>query len=284
MIDGQWEIDGYLFGANTQIMVSSVTFEGYDVNNYDFNRENTDEMVMGRDSLKPGTITFEMAALDNYYVSSGLSVPGFERARGSYDSFTKHWRGDSSRQHWNEYLPLAYKRQGQERLIYGRPRKLTPLPYASRRGNQPFTCQYQTADTFTYSRMEYYEDGPVSTLGTRNVPARRDLLEGTADTWFAIQIEGPITNPVIEIGADKKITLETTLAAGKQIEISSYPWRRRVINSDSETLSAFLIDDSPYMDELKIPAGEETAFGLSGSGTSGSTLLRVLWREAYYAY
>ncbi len=285
MIDGQWQIgNDYTFGSNTQVVVSGVEFEGYEVNNYDFNRENTDEIVMGRDSFKPGLVTFELTALDNYSVSTEMDVPGFQRAREVYEEFTKYWRGDQIRNLWNQYLPLAYKRHGTERLIYGRPRKLTPLRVGQRKGNQPFTCQYQTADTFTYSRMEYYEDGPVSTLGTRNVSVRRDLLDGQADTWFAIQIEGPITNPTVEIGPDMRIKLQTTLAAGKLIEISSYPWRRRVINSDGYTLSAFLIEDSPYMDELKIPGGEATDFGLSGSGTSGNTLLRVLWREAYYAY
>ena len=283
MIDGQWKIGDFVFGKGTQILLSTVEFEGYDVNNYDFPRENTDELVMGRDSLKPGLVTFEMTVLDNYLVDSGAPVPGFRRAREIYEEFVKNWRGDLVREQWNEFLPLSYKRHGTERLIYGRPRKLTPLPHASRRGNQPFTCQYQTSDTLTYSRMEYYEEGPLTNLGSRNISCRRDLLKGMAPAWFVIQIFGPITNPAVEIGPDMKIELQRTIQAGKAVEISSYPWRRRVIDSDSNTLSASLVGSSPYMDEMKLPPGENTTIGMSGSGTSGSTFCRVLWREAYYA-
>lgn len=283
MIDGQYEIAGYRFGTNTQLMVSSVTFEGYEVNASDFNRENTDEMVFGRDTLKPGLVTFELGALDNYMLSTLGDAPGFKRSREVLEDFTKAWRGDSIRGLWNEYLPMYYKRHGQERAIFGRPRKINALPHANKRGNIPITCQYQTADTFTYSRKEWYNDGPPVAFGTRNIAINRDLLDGPAPAWFSLIIEGPITNPKIQVGPDMTIELQASITAGQFIEISSYPWRRRVINSSSQTLSAFLIGDSPYMDEMKIPPKVLTTVGLSGSGTSGATKLSVLWREAYYA-
>lgn len=288
--NGQFQIGSVVFGEGTIYQVSNVEVSGYDVQAGQYAVPMTDEIRFGRDFLSPSTITFTMAALNNFYLQDILPIAGVDPAllppltsgREATENLAAEWRADDIRSKWGYLKPLYYARDGKQLRIYGRPRKFASGSTGRKAEWIDMVCDYQRVDTISYSDTEYGVVVDPSAAGT--TPGSVVRADGSLPTWVRILITGPITNPKVKFGNLFTIELTTVLAAGKVIEINSYPWERRIINSDAANLSASLTGASPYLDEVKLPPKATTGVGLSGTGTTGATNAAILWREAYATF
>jgi hypothetical protein len=275
----QFQLGDLVFGEHTKYPVVGVTIATYNVNNQDFQIPQSNETRMGQDTLQAGPITFTMGVFDNAPMGYGYNTLPDDLILKSSKLLTalqKEWKADDVRQQWGALKPLVYcDGYGVVRQIYGRPRKFT---YTRKRPGSQFhkvTAEYARIDTLTYTDTEFAAE---LTNGAGPVGFTRD--GGDARAWYRVLLTGPQTNPLIIVGADQ-IELQLTIADGVEVEVNSYPWSRRIIDSNGVNLRTTLIGNSKYLDRLGIPADTSVPMSWVASGTSGDSECVVLWRDAY---
>jgi hypothetical protein len=91
---------------------------------------------------------------------------------------------------------------------------------------------------------------------------------------------GPMTHPVVTYG-DQTLELTTHIDAGKVLEVSSYPWSRRVVDSDGINRRTEVIGDTLYLDQIKFYAGQSIDISWTCDDSDSGTQMFFLWREAY---
>lgn len=280
LVENQYKIGDVLFGQGTPIRVSKFEPGGYDVNIRDRNVDLTDEVAFGFDSYTPQPIAFEMSVIDNYDMRFGPNIvmAGWKSGPQYLEQLKKEWRADPVRRVWSSMKSLEYKKNGNERVVFGRPRKFTEVKTGRGAEFIPVVAEFLPCDTFSYSNEMF---GSQATIGLDGTIARSG---GEGETWIQFLIQGPINQPRIVVDGFWEVQVDVNLASGKVLEINSSPWQRRVIDSDSNNLSAKLIGDSAYLGDMKLPPGETVTFSISGSGTSSETKCVATWREAYLAY
>lgn len=279
--ENQYQIGDVVFGNGTPIRVSSFSPGGYEVVANDTPRERADEISFGRDSLSPQPIVFEMSVIDNFNIAFGpnFRVDGWPSGPELLERLGSEWRASETRQNWNAQKALHYRKNGIQKVIFGRPRKMTVT--TGKLGGEfiPVVADFMPVDTLAYS------SDLISRFVARDVDLAitRPSSGGKGDSWIEAYVDGPIVNPTIDFGI-WKAQFNYTVAAGETIELNSTPWLRRVVSSNGQYLSARLIGDSAYLDEMKIPPSTTTTARLTGTGTSGATRLTVAYREAYLNY
>jgi hypothetical protein len=275
----QWQLGDVIFGEYTKYPVLGVQIATYNVNNQDFQIPQSNETRMGQDTLQAGPLTFTMGVYDNAPVRYGYnSLPDDLILKSSklLTALQKEWKADEVRQQWGVLKPLIYcDGYGSVRQIYGRPRKFT---YTRKRPGSLFhkvTAEYARIDTLTYTDTEY-------SVGLNNAdsPVSYTRDGGDATAWYRVLLVGPQTNPLVIVG-DDQIQLQTTIAAGVTVEVNSYPWSRRIVDSLGVNRRTTLIGNSKYLDRLGIPAATSVPMSWFAAGTTSASKCLVLWRDAY---
>jgi hypothetical protein len=95
-------------------------------------------------------------------------------------------------------------------------------------------------------------------IGFNNDPVYIYRDRGDAPAWFRVLFYGPLTHPTVTIG-NVQIELGIDVQPNVIVEVSSYPWMRRVVDSNNINWRAALIGSSQYLDQLQIPAQTEIA-------------------------
>jgi hypothetical protein len=280
MRPGQYQIGNVIFGRNTLYPINELNMNGYDVTAGDYQLSSADEVRMTRDFFKPTSISFTVGVLDNFLIKNlagygtGVAPPD---GKVLLDNFIREWRADEVRNVWGATKPIKCRQDdNQTTLIYGRPRKLAVGKRSLKSQFAVVVAEYQRLDTLAYSDDEYFVNVTPST------PRTVSRFAGQAPAWLRFLLTGPINNPLITFGSLFQIQVNYNIPAGKVLEINSYPWTRRVILApDNLNISPLMVPPSPYLSEVKFPAGSSQAVSLSGGSTTGATNLSVLWREAY---
>lgn len=255
---GQYQLgeDGIKFGRGTIYPVSSVEFQGYNVQAQDSQLIRSDEMQFGIDSFVPGPIIFEMGALDFREIPNMASLigeteyPAGPMGTNAIHNLAQMWRGDAYRRSWGEMVPLKYcTKDGNVVVVYGRPRKFQTSKSSTHTNFYTVHAEFQRADTLCYDDEESgYEiiqgEDPVMI-----VPG------GQSASWLRIIGYGPLETPVITIG-EQQVVLDIDIGEGEAFEVNSYPWSRRAILSDGTNISAKLIGDTQYLDQLRLFPGQ----------------------------
>lgn len=283
---GQYQLGAVRFGRFTQLPIESMEFTGYGVSSTDYQLPRADELRFGIDTFQPGSINFSIGILDNFLLpnmagSTGVSsVPGLQNALQTLESLHYEWKADDIRKEFGFVKPLFACRAGETVRIYGRPRKFAHNTASMKAQHRMAVCEFQRVDTFCYSESLY---NVVADPGTEGVTTQNIVRSGgAAPTWLQILITGPIDHPKIKIGSLALVDVNYNLAAGKVLEINTYPWTRRVVDSDGFNVAPLMIGTSPYLDELLLMPNTTTGVGFSGANTTTATKMVVQWREAYH--
>lgn len=284
----QYQIGSFVFGRKTNCPVSQVQIQSYNVNTQDFQVIRSDERSFGIDTLSPGNITFTMSVLDNKPLPNILGLTDSElppslvaRQGVLLPALVKEWKANEVRPIWGETKPIYFcDADGVVRRIYGRPGKFQYSRTSALNAFYSIQAEYRRADTYAYSDSEYFV-GPVAP-GASPIMAQR--LDGNGDAWFRVLLFGPFTNPTITYGGST-IELNASIEDGVVMEISSYPWERRVVDSNGYNWRAFVIGETVYLDQMVFPAN--TFMPISwvtqeGTTTNGDTQMIFLWRESYH--
>lgn len=257
LIPGQYQIGSIVFGESTIFKVESFdSVGGYDVNVQDFQALQSDEMHFGSDSLKPMPIQIKMHALHNYVLPNIMSLTNDQReidfsTEKQVGEFIREWRADDVRYSWGALKPLYLCRDdGRVVRMYGRPGKVAVNRLPHRGQSRDITAEFRRSDTLVYSDFEWYLN--IKPGETITVLRSHELDMGNGPSWLRFFLIGPMKFPSISVG-NLVIDLTEEIAVNEAVEISAYPWERRVINlSNGRSLAASLTQ--PYLDKLNFPA------------------------------
>lgn len=270
---GQYQIGDFVFGDGTMFNVEDFdTLGGYDVNVQDFQGFLSDENRFGADNLKPMPVQLKINARVNYALPhvvslTGSPMPTFDDP--TVGEFINEWRADSVRTSWGALKPLYMCRDdGTLVRMYGRPGKIavTRLPHNGQA--RTITAEFRRSDTLVHSDVEWFLNVQGDEIVT--VVRSADLGMGDGNSYLRFLLVGPMTHPIIQLGS-LTIELDHELNIGDVVEISSYPWERRVISADDGlSLASSLI--SPYLDKLIFPS--DTSLQVSWTATNINTIVR----------
>jgi hypothetical protein len=283
LVPGQYQIGETVFGKHTRVKVKDFDEQAYNVDAQDSKLGRSDEILPGIDSFSAQPITFEMEILDNRmlpgvlpYVGSVALPPGFETSgRDVMLTMAREWRGDDVRKNYGAIKPLyCCSRDGITRVVYGRPRKFHATKLSDKAEAWTVQAEYFRNDTLSYTDEE---DGVEIMKGA--APTNIKRTGGDSATWYRIVGYGPLTDPIITIGEDQ-VQLDITLAEGESFEVSSYPWRRRAMDSKRRNLSGLMIGDSQYLDRLMLPYNKNVP--VRWTSTEVNTWVPALGNEEWY--
>ena len=287
----QYQLGSSIFGRGTEIPVSNVEIQPYNVNAQDFQISRTDENRFGIDTLAPAPIIFTMAVMENYPLEPvaqfGTIIDSLINRGSLLSSLAHGWKSTDTRRVWGATVPLLFcDADGTVLRIYGRPGKFMYKPRVSNRNLWiDIQAEFRRGDTFAHSDIEYYVGSPDDPTGATGLPpGHAPVLAargyGDAPAWVRILFTGPMTHPVVQYGANT-IELDVTIPAGKSLEINTYPWSRRVVDSDGINWRAKVIGDTKYLDQINFPAGENINISWTCGGADTTTGLYFMWREAH---
>lgn len=270
----QYQIGDVVFGKGTDIIVKKVDLQPYNINNQDFQLPRADEVRFGVDTLAPGAIIFELSVLNNFAMENMEALTGentsledslLGQSRSLLGNLANEWKASNIRRSWNAMKPLYFcDENGVVRRIYGRPARFTHA--ASMRGQHwiDVQCEFRRADTYAYSDIEQSQEI------LRGDNPNWIMQSGDAPAWFRLVFYGPVEHPIVQIG-DAQIELDITIDASTVLEVSSYPWGRRIVDSNGINYRTKLIGSTQYLDELRFPAGEEIPVRWTDDANGGIT-------------
>lgn len=247
----------------------------------DADRPRADGVAFGVDTFGGRTVTFEidLVGIDEADVRQRLEV--LEHA----------WRADAVRQTPGAVAELA---SDSGRVTFGRPRRFVAAEDYKPHGFVDVIADFACADTLWYSGSDQSETitfapaagggliaplaSPLSTTATSD-RSRVITVGGTVPTWPVFEIEGPITDPVVEIVGLFTLEFRTTLAFDQKLVIDTRPWARSVLRNGA-SLAGTLTRRSQRLSQSSIPPGshELVLRGVSETSTARAT---VRWRDAY---
>ena len=249
---GQYQLGDFVFGAGTQFNVEEFEVAGWEVNVQDSQAQLSDELRFGSDSFRPNPIQIAMTASRNRVLSNVTALlknpvdMNFENDRHIGD-FTREWRADEIRKNWGALKPLYVCRpDGHTVMVYGRPGKLAVSREFPHSLTRKIVAEFRRSDTLAYNEFEWFVQARA---GEKPLVLRSSRLkQGDAPSWVRLLLVGPMTRPIINIG-DITVELDHELEAGEIVEISSYPWQRRVVRlNDGLNLAAKLV--RPYLEHI----------------------------------
>jgi hypothetical protein len=284
LVPGQYQIGQLIFGAGTTIRCEQFDIKPYDVVGQDYQISRTDEKRYGMDHISPTTIDIKLSVLNNKILDQfnppqGLTRETFWQYFPTQENIAYEWKADEVRRQWGALKPIYICGvDGVTRVIYGRPGAFTAAkasPYA-----EWLDCigEYRRADTLVYREKESAVDIPIG--GDPLWIRRNGKQDGDSDAWFRLLLQGPIDHPIITVGV-YSIELDFTIDADDYVEISSYPWARRVINSERRNLSTRMIGNTEYLDVLRIPSNTDVPVRWTDQyyGTFVPDLGNAIWME-----
>lgn len=303
LTDGQYEVDGLVFGAGTPYVVTSYEDGGLPERvTQDTQREGFDGVIPGRDVFAGLVPSWEILCETNGGGDSFDAAGAFLRA----------WRGDGVRRVSQGVQVIRMKRPGRETVrVYGRTRRATPVRSRNTGvGLVPIVADAMSVADAYYSDTRasvtvgilpgegggfvWPADGVEFPLSTVGATEQQSTIhhEGDVDTWPIITIRagqnGSLDRPSVALldNADGstlwQIALNLTLLAGQSVTLDYRPWVRTVIRENGASLPGARARVSTPADLCVIPPGVWPV-SLSGTDATGTASVTVEWEDAYAA-
>lgn len=291
MSDYQFEFEGRRFGLHLPVATDKDGFntgeDSLESSDGTFKRSNA--RAFGRDSWTPGEWTWELHTDDASDAATALEdVALLERA----------WKAAARSGDVGDVRELRYEIAGRRRVIYGRPSQWTPNLDGINYGLITAQAVFRRADLNHYGELRSVAVGlvpavrgglvaplvsPLTTLlgGTRAVNLGQGEIGGDTAAPFRATITAGtsgLLNPVLR-GDGWRVALSLSLAPGRSITVSSYPWESDVRLDSGGYLNGYLTPDSRLSKARLDPAGETLLF--DGIDSSGTSTCSVQWRPAF---
>jgi hypothetical protein len=285
----QYQLGGLTFGRGTDIPINQVQIQTYNINKQDFQVVRTDEIRFGIDTLSPSTISFQMGVTENWVLeniagSQELNSDLFPVRGTIVSELAKIWKANSIRAVWGSTAQLYFcDRDGNVVMIFGRPGKFQYDPKVSDRDAYiNIQAEFRRGDTYAHSYIEYFVGSVDGTKGLAPgdpaVTAYR--LDGDADSWVRFLFNGPMKNPVVNYGGNV-LELNLTIPSGVQVEVNTYPWTRRIVDTNGNNWRTALAGATMYLDQINFPCASSYDISWSCENADADTGMYFLWREAY---
>lgn len=281
---GQFQIGDLIMGTYTLYSVESMDIGNYDVNVQDSQAQASNTIKFGQDTKKPSPIQLTINFRKNKLMDNVVALLKHPEAVSlNFDNdptlgdLQREWRGDDVFGQWGATKPLYFcGTDGITRQFFGRPGKFA---YKLHKliGSQFYACtaEFRRLDTYAHSETEWFR------AFVPNTPQSLTLLRGNAPSPIRILITGPAQHPIINFGS-QQLELDWNIPAGGAVEICSYPWQTRVVDSNGLSLAAYLITTpSLYLDKLVFNDHETKLISWNATGTTGESFMTLLFHDAY---
>lgn len=251
----------------------------------DQQRPRTDGVEFGIDFRGGRTIRFELG------LQGDSEAEVLELASAVEDD----WDADGVRLTPGALATLSTRNAGRERLVYGRPRRFKRSDIRRKSaGRVGVTCEFDTVDGRFYSRdilgvlVPFVPPpsgliaAPVSepvTTTAQAVTQGAIYVAGTKPAYPVITVQGPITNPTVEVVGEWSLQLAMTITAGQSVTLDTRPWQQTVTRSDGASFPGRLTRAS-RMERATLQPGPHV-IALSGIDNTGLSRLTFAWQNAY---
>lgn len=286
--EGQFSVNGYVFGRGCPVEVMDFLPGAPDAEDADTTRPYGDGTVFGIDRAGGPVHTWELNTSGAYSAAECLAA---------WQQLTAAWNDPVLRARPRAVTELRARVYGGEEVVaYGRPRALEPIAtQLIRAGVVEFSADFRAVDTSFYAAepeqplilglvapggggVEWPVTWPI-TWG--EAPGeRRDALTnpGPNPVWPVITIEGPVSQPSIGIvGTTVLVTLQTSLLDGQTVTIDPRPWAGTVLRSDGASLRGQL--SGSRLSDLQVPPGTHF-INFRGTDPTGTARAVVSWQRA----
>lgn len=265
---------GYGFEIAPDVGVQSVVAD-------DIESAGIDGRTFGVDALSADSVTFEIDIMEG---SESAARELLEEIRGV-------WRADAIRVEAGAVASL-YADSG--RVTFGRPRRFAANTDNIHAGIVRITADFAVGTDLWFGDEQSATVGfvpapgggliaPLSApLATTESSDRSQVIDvgGRVPTWLSVTIEGPITNPVIEVGDFLRWEFRTTLAYDQTLTVDGSPWVRTILR-DGAAIPGTLTPQSTRLAKSIIPPGSHE-FVLRGTSQTGAARAVASWRPAFH--
>ncbi|MFD0044748.1 hypothetical protein ACFVGV_06110 [Pseudarthrobacter scleromae] len=266
--------------ASRLVFTSAPDLGSLAIRHDDADRPRADGVVFGEDFFGGRTITFD------------VSVAGEDEAhaRELLGRMARAWRADVVRRTPGAVATLV---SDSGRIAFGRPRRFASTDELLPEGMSQVIADFATADSVWYGPehsvsvdLQPRPGGGLlaplaSPLATTSSSDRSTVftVAGDVDTWPVFEIQGPITNPVVEIVDRLRMEFRTTLAYDETLVVDTRPWGRSILR-DGASLAGSLSRASTRLSQAALPPGRHELV-LRGLSEAGTARVNARWRDAY---
>ena len=285
LAEGQFEFEGITFGGLTDgLVIEDADLDAPSMVTNDIQNPFGNNVFMGRDRLAPGVWSF------NISTTAYTAAAGMDAARAFY----KAWRSTLNQP--NVLKPLYFCAGGDQRMVYGRPRRISGLKpdFMGQKGIQKIVAEFQLADSFVYeggsintARIDMIPQAggglttpittPIKTVWSTGYTEDTISVGGDANPPFTVLIHGPVTDPYVS-GTGWKIALKGTLAYDRYITVNT---RTLEAKWDNGTNASNMLATNSSLGTRLTVGDQRVAFG--GSDDSYTSYAEVQWRNASYS-
>lgn len=108
------------------------------------------------------------------------------------------------------------------------------------------------------------------------------LVSGDVATWPVFEIDGPVTNPEVDVPGVGRLVFRTTLAYDQTLVVDTRPWARWV-KRDGAAFPGALSASGSRLSDMALSPGAHTIL-LRGYDPSGTAVLRVRTFPAFTSF
>ncbi|URQ05005.1 minor tail protein [Arthrobacter phage Iter] len=265
---------GYVFTTAPDLGAREIEHE-------DERRPRSDGVTFGQDFTAGRTITFE------------LDVNGADEAdaKAKLARLSRAWRADVVRSTPGATATLT---SGSGRVAFGRPRRFASNDDLQPHGLSTVVADFAAADDTWYGGTEQGVTvslvpapsgglmaplaAPLST--TRSSDRSQGVtIGGEMPTWPVFEIQGPITDPTVELVGALRMDFKLVLAYDQKLVIDTRPWARTILRNGASVAGAITRTSTRLAHAALAPGAYE--FVLRGSANTGNPSATIRWREAY---
>lgn len=283
--DYQFELGGVPFGKPHPIRVESFEMDSAQTRNQDALSDVADYRRFGRDQKTPGTWSWNLRT----------KASGPAEALALLEQLEAVWDNQSSRLGQGNVVPLKYRLGGRTRMIYGRPRRFTPVISTPLRvGHIPIVADFDRVDLLSYD--EQYEATnltlgapltggfvspfvfPLSTVPNPQPADDTLYVRGSAATPAIVKFTGALVRPRVVIPSlGWEAGLDYTMAFDETITIDPRSWVQRAHHPDGSPVAA--LSARTRLRDMLLPPGTYAARFLCDS-SFGAVSAQVSWQPA----
>ncbi|QIN94417.1 minor tail protein [Arthrobacter phage Lego] len=247
----------------------------------DARRPRTDGVSFGQDYLAGRTITFE------------LDVSGTDEAdaKAKLARLSRAWRADVVRTTPGATATLT---SASGRVAFGRPRRFASNDDLLPHGLSTVVADFAASDDVWYGGTEQGVTvslvpapsggllAPLAAPLSTTLSSDRSqgvTVGGELPTWPVIEIQGPITNPTVELVGAVRMDFKLVLAYDQKLVIDTRPWARSILRNGASVAGTITRTSTRLAHAALAPGAYE--FVLRGTANTGNPSATIRWREAF---
>lgn len=288
----QYELDGRVvfgLGADIEVFDDGWTPGGVNLDDQDAKLASRNGTRFGKTRRRGETWAFRL------FTNAEEEVAGWESLR----ALAAVWKNPAYADETGVYVPLRYRLAGEDRIVFGQPRRWTPAPTnLSLGGRIDIVADFLTVDDIVYSDSLYSLPvtiaPPLDPDAGLIVPfiAPFTSTSGSADREFTVTIGGDRPTPIVarfeapqgladarvQVPGVFDVRLLDPIAAGDTVTVDARPWVTAATRANGAGVA--LSPRITRLSQMWLPPGSHQVV-FTGTDTTSSASVTLEWRDAF---